>query len=292
MTSPLTWATDGRDWPHRAHSHFVAAGGLHWHVQRMGSGPPVLLLHGTGASTHSWRDLMPRLAEQFALIVPDLPGHAFTERAYGAGLSLAGMAQGVSALLKALDVAPVAAVGHSAGGAVAIRMALDGGLAPRGIIGLNAALLPFPGMAGQLFPTVARLLFANPLSALLLSRRAMNRDAIARVIAGTGSRLDAEGLDLYAKLFRNSAHVAAVLGMMSKWDLDGLTQALPHLEVPLALMVGGRDKAVPPADAQVVAAKVKHTTITPLPGLGHLAHEEAPAQVAGLIADQISRWIG
>ena len=53
----------------------VAAGGLRWHVQVAGDGPVLLLLHGTGAATHSWRDLLPLLAERFTVVAPDLPGH-------------------------------------------------------------------------------------------------------------------------------------------------------------------------------------------------------------------------
>ncbi|MFY0022431.1 hypothetical protein ABTQ05_21120, partial [Acinetobacter baumannii] len=59
------WATDGRDWPHRDASRFVDAGRVRFHVQVMGSGPPLLLIHGTGAATHSWRDVAPLLAEHF-----------------------------------------------------------------------------------------------------------------------------------------------------------------------------------------------------------------------------------
>ena len=74
----LSWERDGRDWPNREASRFVEAGGLRWHVQQMGRGPVLLLLHGTGASTHSWRALLPLLAKSFTVVAPDLPGHGFT----------------------------------------------------------------------------------------------------------------------------------------------------------------------------------------------------------------------
>lgn len=60
MSDPLAWDRDGRDWPNRAASRFVEVGGIHWHVQQLGQGPVLLLLHGTGAATHSWRDIAPR----------------------------------------------------------------------------------------------------------------------------------------------------------------------------------------------------------------------------------------
>ena len=100
MADQLNFETDGRDWPHRQASRFVEAGGLKWHVQIMGAGPPLLLVHGTGASTHSWRDLMPLLAERYRVVAPDLPGHGFTQMpASSEGLSLPGMAAGVASLL-------------------------------------------------------------------------------------------------------------------------------------------------------------------------------------------------
>ena len=71
--SALDWSREGLIWPHREASHFVAAGAARWHVQRMGSGPPLLLLHGTGASVHSWRGLMPLLAQSHDVIACDLP---------------------------------------------------------------------------------------------------------------------------------------------------------------------------------------------------------------------------
>ena len=59
------WAVEGRDWPHREASRFVEAAGLRWHIQEFGraEAPTLLLLHGTGAATHSWRGLAPLLAQ-------------------------------------------------------------------------------------------------------------------------------------------------------------------------------------------------------------------------------------
>ncbi|MDZ4273486.1 MAG: alpha/beta hydrolase, partial [Erythrobacter sp.] len=76
--STLDWNRQGLIWPHRDASTFIESGGARWHVQRMGTGTPLLLLHGTGASVHSWRDLMPILAQSHEVIAIDLPRHAFT----------------------------------------------------------------------------------------------------------------------------------------------------------------------------------------------------------------------
>ena len=100
-----SWERDGRDWPNRAFSRFVEAGGLRWHVQVMGQGPVALLLHGTGASTHSFRDLAPLLARQFTVVAPDLPGHGFTAvPSSQEGYTLPGVSAGIGALLDVLGL--------------------------------------------------------------------------------------------------------------------------------------------------------------------------------------------
>ena len=281
MTS-LLWERDGRDWPHRDASRFVQAGGLRWHVQQMGQGPVVLLLHGTGASTHSWRGLMPLLARQFTVVAMDLPGHAFTATPPSAQLSLPGMARLIAALVEALAIEVELVVGHSAGAAIGAHMLLDGQLAARALVSINGAFFPLGGVAGLLFPSVARLMAATPFASRLFARSAADRRAVEKLIQGTGSTLDAQGIDLYGRLVRDSQHAAGALGMMAQWDLRPLGRDLARLATPLALIVGANDRAVPPADAQRVRDLIPATTpstLDVLVGAGHLVHEERPAEV-------------
>jgi magnesium chelatase accessory protein len=279
----LSWPSDGRDWPNRETSRFLSAGGLRWHVQVMGSGPILLLLHGTGASTHSWRDLAPLLASDFTVVAPDLPGHGFTQSPHSDQLSLPAMARATAALLKALEFAPHLVVGHSAGAAIGLRMTVDGSIAPRALVSLNGALLPFRGVASQLFPSLARLLVLNPFVPRLFAWRAGSAGAVDSLLQGTGSRLDQRGLALYQRLFSNRVHVAATLAMMANWDLDALGRQFGKLDLPVVLAVAANDKAVPPADAAEVARRLPNARIETIPAAGHLAHEEKPAEVAAMI---------
>ena len=277
------WNKDGRDWPNRESSRFVLASGLWWHVQTMGSGPALLLLHGTGAATHSWRDLAPLLARDFTVIAPDLPGHGFTETPGGDGLSLAGMSRLLAGLLETLQVAPQFAVGHSAGAAIALRMAIDRGTAPEGIVSLNGALQPFPGSAGAIFPAMAKLLFLNPLAQQAFAWRASRPGAVERLIESTGSKIDARGLAAYAALFATTGHVAGALGMMARWNLSPLQADLGRLTTPLTLVTAERDTATPPRVSADAHARIPSSTLIRLPNLGHLAHEEAPETAADIV---------
>lgn len=245
----------------------------------------MLLLHGTGAATHTWRGLAPLLAEHFTLVMPDLPGHGFTGAFPRGRPSLTGMAQGVAELMDAMKIDPAVVVGHSAGAAILIRMTLDHMITPRLIVGLNGALLPFGGIAGQIFPPMAKVLFLNPLAPRLFSW-ATDRGAVERLLRKTGSNLDEKGIDYYERLFRKPGHVAGALGMMANWDLDSFEQDLEKLTIPTLLIAGGNDLAVLPDVSFQVRDRVADAKVQVLRGLGHLAHEEKPEAVADLIVAQ------
>ncbi len=262
---------------------FVKTADLTWRVHISGTGPVLLLVHGTGASIHSWRKLIAALESRFTIVVPDMPGHGQSSNECDACLSLPGMAKALTRLLEALAVKPALVVGHSAGAAVLIRMCLDGAITPGAVISINGALMPFNGFAGQIFAPLAKLLVINPFVPRFLSWRAQDRRAVEKLLRGTGSELDSEGIDLYAELFRNPGHVAATLGMMANWDLEPLSETIKNLKVPLILVAGEGDKTIAPDDAKDVAALVPSARIIVLPGLGHLAHEERPDVIEQLI---------
>jgi magnesium chelatase accessory protein len=288
MNARLDFATDGANWPHRAASRFITVDGTPLHVQVMGDGPALLLLHGTGAATHSWRGLMPLLAERFTCIALDLPGHGFSGDPGQSGLSLTGMARAVRGVLDALALEPIFAVGHSAGAALAIRMALDGQLKLAGIISLNGALMPFGGALSQLFAPIARVVATMPLMTGLFAWRSRDPRVLDDMIKQTGSRLDAEGRAHYQTLAGNAEHVSAAFGMMANWDLTTLERDMPRLAVPLHLVAAQRDAMVKPRISEEAAALIPGAQLIYLPGLGHLAHEEQPEQVAALISDIIA----
>lgn len=272
-------------WPNGDASRFVRAAGLRWHVQVMGAGPALLLLHGTGASTHSWRGVMPLLAAHYTVVAPDLPGHGGTDAPATPRLSLPGMARAIQGLLQVMDVRPAAAAGHSAGAAILARMTLDGAIAPDSVTSLNGAFLPLRGMASQVFSPLARVLVGIPGVPRLFAWQAGRPGTVDRLLEGTGSTLDAEGKALYARLIAEPGHVQAALGMMAQWDLAPLVRDLPRLRTRLLLVAAGRDLSIPPAQADEVAALVPCARVITMPGLGHLAHEEAPGQAAALILE-------
>jgi magnesium chelatase accessory protein len=224
-----------------------------------------------------------RLPPGARVIVPDLPGHAFTARPSDEGLSLPGMAHLLSTLLQVLQARPRVLIGHSAGAAVAARMALDDPASVKTLVSLNGAWLPPAGQGRWFYAPLARLFALNPWVPHVFAFHASHRGPLERLLASTGSRLDRTGIDLYAPLVSDRRHVAAVLAMMTAWDLRPLLQDLPRLAPALHLVVAEGDRTVPPRTSEEAARRQPRAVLHRLPGLGHLAHEEAPAVVLELL---------
>lgn len=284
----LDWTRDGRDWPHRAASRFVDADGLSFHVQIAGPevAPVLLLLHGTGAASHSWRHVLPILSQRYRLVVPDLPCHGFTRPKTGwADLSLPGMTVAVRALLATLATTPAAIIGHSAGAAIAVTLA--GALAGEGsrdtpaVIGINGAFLPIRG--DRLFSPMAKALFSSDLSARMFSLMARTTPLGGNLLAATGSAIDTRGADLYRRLLTASGHVRGALGMMASWDLQQFDRLLAGFSAPLALIAADDDPMVPAANSAHAARLAPRGHLMRLPSGGHLVHETKAETVCRLI---------
>jgi len=285
----MDWQAHRHDWPHAERSRFVEAGGVRWHVQQAGhQGPKVLLIHGTGASGHTWRDLLWPLAQHAQVWVVDLPGHGFSSLAAGQGMSMNGMAASLHALMQTLEVAVDVFIGHSAGAAITARMVVDHSLTPQALIGINPAWLPLPGLAGLLFPPTAKFLALTSYVPQWFAKQASSPGMLDKLLESTGSLLDDQGKSLYAKLVADPEHAQGALKMMAAWDLTVGPSILRQLGCLVHILVGENDRAVPPAQAQQALALLSDGHLARWAGYGHLVHEEAPMKCVAFIQEVAS----
>lgn len=278
----MHWPEDAHNWPLTEYSRRVLHRPHRWHIQEHGRGPLILLIHGAGGATQSFRGLFPFLAKTHRVVAVDLPGQGFTQLGAQQRCGLDHMAEDLLSLCRNQGWAPDIVVGHSAGAAVALRMWELGLPAATGILGINAALGNFKGVAGWLFPMMAKALAVTPFSAGVFASTT-TRSGVRSLVQGTGSTLDLDGLDLYYRLATDRGHVDATLSMMAQWSLDGLLARLPQIDASVHLVTGLADKAVPPQVSRDAVEKLPRAVLTELGGLGHLAHEEDPAAFADII---------
>ena len=278
----MDWATHRRSWPNAEHSRFILSKPHKWHVQEAGSGPLLLLIHGAGGATQSWRHLFPLLTPHYHVVAVDLPGQGFTKSGAQRRFGLEAMAEDIANLCTSQNWGPAAIIGHSAGAAVALEMARNSE-SPPPVIGINAALGNFKGLAGLMFPVMAKALALTPFVARMFSASATRPKSVTRLIEGTGSHLSERDLASYRALIGSRTHVDSTLNMMAQWDLNPLLASLPGHAGPVFLITSAGDKAVPPTTSSDIAKQMLNAKVEILPDLGHLAHEEAPEIVADLI---------
>jgi magnesium chelatase accessory protein len=255
---------------------------VEWHTEITGSGPEILLVHGTAASSHSWRKLVPLLARNYRVLNLDLPGHGKSASHAPTDMGLDGMAAGLKELLQKLQFNPAIVVGHSAGAVILVRLCARLGYTAEHLVSFNGAFFPFAGAAGSLFSPIAKLVALTPFLPHLLSAVA-TRQTAERLLRDTGSVLAADDIDAYFELFKKSSHISAALHMMANWDLSEVTKDLAVLKVKCTFVAGGKDSTVPPGSANRAAAFCRLASAHVLPGFGHLLHEEQPALAAAII---------
>lgn len=276
----MNWLKHKAAWPHAEYSRFENVRPHRWHVQDMGAGPVVVLLHGAGASSHSYRAVMPLLARSHRVIAIDLPGHGFTVSGARSRAALDCISEDIRALLRHMNVRPQVLVGHSAGAAVATRMALDMTTPPDALVAINGAFEMFDGVAGWLFPMMAKMLSLNPLTGVIFSLTAGSEARVRQLLQSTGSEIDAEGIRLYHALISDRAHVEGTLAMMAQWRLERLLRDLPKVPCPALLLTGENDSAVPPSVSAAAAARMPNARHVTYPDRGHLLHEELPEAIS------------
>lgn len=283
----MDWLKEGPSWPNHDASRFVSVRATRWHLQQMGhedqSKPDLLLLHGAGATTHSYADLLPLLAKDFKVTALDLPGHGFTTMLGSGRPNRQNVAQGIAALLQKEGVKPALVVGHSAGAAVAVQLVADQLIDPAGLVSMNGSFYPFSGMAQHMFPVFAKVLFYNPIAPKLFAAGAKNPKRINKLIESTGSQLTDAQISLYRRAFRSSTHVEGTLEMMANWNLETMAGLLQSLSLPVLQIIGTKDGTVKPSAARKTATLLQSGQLEEFDGYGHLIHEEIPAKIAQTI---------
>jgi magnesium chelatase accessory protein len=284
MTAPLPH--DPPDWwPNAAHSRFVSVNGLRVHVQRVGEGPLLCCLHGTGAGTFSFAPLVDCLRRQFTCLLLDLPGHAFTTTLPGApppDLSLPGVARTVVAVLRALDQRPIGLIGHSAGAAVGWQLLATAPEEATALLGVNAALVPPPALYEWLGAWWMAPLAMQPVVARALSQLARSPGTIASTLAETGSTVPPALLRCYEACAATPRHVQGALSLMARWELRALLERVRERPWPVHLIHGADDPWVRLEQLRRAVHAIAGVTIDVVPG-GHLVHEASPELVAARV---------
>ena len=288
----MQWDKEKFDWPHYELSNFIDSETHTWHVQdtnelnsKKKKLPISLFIHGAGASTHSWRLVLDQLKDNFRIILVDLPGHGFSRIGKKNRSSLESITQDLEFLLIKMNIYPDLVVGHSAGAAVALNLVLSKKINLQGILCLNGALGNFSGIAGLLYPLLAKFLSMSPLTVPFFTSLYSSKNQVEKFLTLTGSKINTKGIIYYKKLISDKKHVEGTLAMMSQWNLNQLILRLKQIEIPVCLIVGENDNIVENNDNLKASKDIPKAEFIINPEQGHLMHEENPELISEQIKD-------
>jgi len=262
------------NWPFASHSKHMRTRHHNWHVQRFGQGPKVLLIHGTGAATHSWKPLIDYAPDWADYMLIDLPGHGYTDRPRLGQSSISAITNGLEQLLAQEGFQPDYVMGHSAGAVIAVT--LGHRMQIGNTITLNAAFSEFSGIFASLFPMVARTMLVAPFVSRLLAHLGRDPSAIKRILQQTGSIIPQQQLDYYHRLFETRDHIQGTLQLMADWSVGDFITQLPSLGQNVHFITAANDLTVSPQVSKVWFDRLPHARLTQIPSGGHLIQEEAP----------------
>ncbi len=275
-------------WPNRQISRSVEVAGLAWHVQISGKGPLILLLHGTGSSTHSWAELTPILNKEAQILNLDLPGHAFTLGAPIDSLKLEEIARSLIGLVQELKLPwPTMVVGHSAGAPLALAFAVQAKVKPQIIIGFNPSLIPPPPSYTQFFGPMLGPVTKSATLASILAKIAPMSGMTDRLLDSTNTNLPETNRNYYRRLFTSPDHVRGAMNFMASANISQVLSASSNLPSKLIWVIGESDQWVPEIGLQkIIQQYFAKSTVIHWQG-GHIMHEVETEKSADLILSEL-----
>jgi pimeloyl-ACP methyl ester carboxylesterase len=266
-----------------APSDFIEVKGMVVHYRDegpRGDPLPLVLLHGTGASLHTWEGWVKALKAQRRVITLDLPAFGLTGPFSGAyeadDYSGDAYARFVLDLLDTLKLPKVVLGGNSLGGEIAWRTAF---LAPQRVASLvlvDAAGPAFTPIEIPLAFQVARVPVLGRIGEFLLPR-ALVAKSVASVY-GDPARISPELVDRYFELMLRDGNRRA-MGLRLRHLTTGLdAERIATLKLPTLILWGGRDRLIPPTVAQAFQQQISGSQLVVFDELGHVPQEEDPAR--------------
>lgn len=261
-------------------SRFVTLGGLELHYKTLGEGEPVfLLLHGFGASTFSWREVMAPLAQVGTAVAFDRPAFGLTGRpmpeTFGESNPYTAEAQLelTLALLDYLGVERAVLVGHSSGGSLATLFALEHPERVEALVLVSAAIYSGGGAPSWAQPLL-RVPQFDRVGPLLARQLAERSNDFLRASWHDPSRLSNEVISGYRQPLNVQDWDRALWELTKASRTLGLSGRLQELEVPVLVVTGDDDRIVATADSVRLAGEIRGASLVVLERCGHLPHEE------------------
>ncbi|HBR27714.1 MAG TPA: alpha/beta hydrolase, partial [Rhizobiales bacterium] len=251
-----------------------------------GKGAPVLLIHGFGASTYTWRHVAPELAKTHRVIAVDLKGFGQSDKPFDSRYSVFDQAELLAQLIVDKDLRNLTLVGHSFGGGIALLLALEANERLEGRITKLVLLdsIAYP----QNIPVFFRLLdvpLVSRLGVSMIPPSVQTRVAL-RIAYFDDSKIDQDEVDAYAAPLRTAAGKHAIIYSARQIVPDGLAEISERyktIELPTLILWCDHDRIVPLEVGLKLRRTLPNSTLRLVEDCGHMPQEEQPESTLKLL---------
>jgi pimeloyl-ACP methyl ester carboxylesterase len=265
-------------------SVFLEVDGLQVHLRDEGprdDPAPLVLLHGTSASLHTWDGWTAELSGSRRVIRIDLPGFGLTGPFPDADYRPERYLRFMRALLDGLALRRCVLAGNSFGGQLAWMTALAEPGRVEKLVLVDAAGYPFVPESVPVGFRVARMPLVNQLMRFTLPRGLV--ESSVRNVYGDPSKVTGALVDRYYEITLREGNRDALLRRFEQFPSGPEAARIAGLRLPTLILWGGRDRLIPPGDAGRFHRDIAGSELVVFPALGHVPHEEDPRATAAAV---------
>ncbi|MBI2748145.1 MAG: alpha/beta fold hydrolase [Burkholderiales bacterium] len=273
-------------------SQFIAVNGMQVHLRDEGlrNDPvPIVLLHGTSASLHTWDGWVEALKDQRRVIRFDLPAFGLTGPDPHDDYSIAAYVRLVAGVVDALGVQRFVLAGNSLGGQIAWGAALAMPKRVQQLVLVDAGGYAFVPTSVPIGFRIARTPVLRDLMTHVLPRGTVNSSV--RNVYGDPGKVTRELVDRYYELTLRARNRQALAHRMDQ-RMSGDSASIRQLKLPTLILWGGQDRLIPPDNAKRFAADIAGARLVMFDALGHVPHEEDPAATVAAVKAFLVRPAG
>ncbi len=265
-------------------SAFVDVAGMKVHLRDEGprdDPSPIILLHGTAASLHTWEGWAQALKTKRRVIRFDLPGFGLTGPPPDENYTIANYVRFVTVMLDKLGVQHCVLAGNSFGGYVAWATALEQAQRIDKLILVDAGGYALAASSPPLGFRIAQLPVLNRLFESTLPRSLV--ESSVRAVYGDPNKVTPELIDRYYEIALREGNRRALAQRFAQARQGELAARIPELKLPTLILWGGRDQLIPPEAAERFHRDISGSRIVTFDDLGHVPHEEDPGRTVAAV---------
>lgn len=265
-------------------SQFIEVGGQFVHLRDEGprqDTTPIVLLHGTSASLHTWDGWVAELSQTRRVIRFDLPGFGLTGPAADGNYSLAAYVDFVIDVMDTLGIERFVLAGNSLGGSIAWRTTAAHPQRIEKLILVDSGGYPFEAESMPLAFVISQTPLLNRIMEFTLPRSAV--ESSVRDVYGDPSRVTPELVDRYFDLSLREGNRGALRERFAQLEYQDQSALVQTIQQPTLVIWGAQDRLIPPSIARRFEQDLPNGQLVMFAELGHVPHEEAPTETVAAV---------